>query len=285
MVLISGGDLYLAVFTKGLRDAETKDDLDVSINVDGNDVVSSNTLRWAILRDDMMHRANAAIAPIPNTVDEPISFDSSLLTNSSVRVGITGNDMWVPEDILLIGPEAATSRYIPLAGEWDIDDTRLSTDPTDGSPGSKLTMPLRVVSLGDIGTTIRRVSLLVKTSHVDDAGSEDPIRLEITAGGTPVLNQVIGDTSQDDRFEKSDNWYTLDVTPFNKRNLMSNGGTTLSILGEDAWLPRRLFLFGLDTAEGRPSEIVPLVSVSEWNLGWLSEDTGEGQPSIPLPVS
>jgi len=285
LVLISGGDLYLAVFTKGVRDAETKDDLDVSINIDGNDVVSSNTLRWAILRDDMMHRANAAIAPVPNTVDEPISFDSALLTNSSVRVGITGDDMWVPEDILLMGPEAATGHYIPLAGEWDIDDTRLSTDPTDGSPGSKLTIPLRLVRMGSIGTVIRRVSLLVKTSHVDDAGSEDPIRLEITAGGNPVLNQVIGDTSQDDRFKKSDNWYTLDVTPFNKRNLMSNGGITLSIIGEDAWLPWRLFLFGLDTAEGRPSEIVPLVSVAHWNMDWLSEDTGEGQPSISLPVS
>ena len=84
----------------------------------------------------------------------------------------------------------------------------------------------------------------------------------LRAGGIPVLNQVIGDTLQDDRFEKSDNWYTLDVTPFNKRNVMSNGGITLSIIGEDAWLPRRLFLFGLDTAEGRPSEIVPLVSVA-----------------------
>ncbi len=285
MVLISGGDLYLAVLTSGVRDAETKDKLNVSINIDGNDVVSRNTLQWAILRDNMIQRGNASITPVPSTITEPISFDSALLTNSSVRVGITGDDMWVPKDILLIGPEAANGRYIPLAGEWDINDTRLSTDPSDASPIARLTIPLRLVSLGSLGTVIRRVSLLVKTSHVDDAGTRDPIRLEITAGGTSVLNQVIGDTSQDDRFDKSDNWYTLDVTPFNKRNVMSNGGITLSIIGKDAWLPRRLFLFGLDTAEGRPSEIVPLVSVSEWNLGWLSEDTGEGIPSVPLPLS
>jgi hypothetical protein len=131
--------------------------------------------------------------------------------------------------------------------------------------------------------------LLVKTSHVDDAGSKGHIRLEITAGGTPVLDQTIGDTSQDDRFEKSDNWYTLDVRePFNKRDVMSNGGITLSISGEhgeDAWLPRRLFLYGLDTAEGLPSEMVPLISLEEWNLGWLSKDADEGNESVSLPLS
>ena len=95
-----------------------------------------------------------------------------------------------------------------------------------------------------------------------------------------------GHYSQDDRFEKSDNWYTLDViTPFNKRNVMSNGGITLSIIGRDAWLPRDLYVFGLDTAEGRPNEIVHLVSVTEWNLGWLNEDTSEGQPSVNLPIN
>ena len=87
------------------------------------------------------------------------------------------------------------------------------------------------------------------------------------------------------RFEKSDNWYTLDVEPFNKRDAISNGGITLSITGDDAWLPRRLFLLGLDTAEGRPSEIVPLVSVREWNLGWLSKDADEGNESVSLPLS
>ena len=37
-----------------------------------------------------------------------------------------------------------------------------------------------------------------------------------------------------DRTEKSANWYTLDVEPFNKRDAMSNGGITLSITGDDA---------------------------------------------------
>jgi hypothetical protein len=195
--------------------------------------------------------------------------------------------MWAPEDVLLIGPEADTGNYIPLAGEWDIDDTRLSTDSTDASPSARLTMPLRLVRPGNIGTVIRRVSLIVKTAGDDDAGSENPIKLEITAGGTTVLNQEIGDTNQDDRGEEYDNRYTLDVNPFNKRDVMSNGGITLSITGDDgdAWLPRWLFLFGLDTAEGRPTEMVPLYGKRQWDFGWLSTDTTEGQPSVNLPLS
>ena len=104
--------------------------------------------------------------------------------------------------------------------------------------------------------------------------------MNITAGGTSVLSQGIGDTSQDDRFEKSDNWYTLDVeVPFVKKDLTADGGITLGTGGERAWLPRHLYMFGLDMAEGHPTEIVPLVSVTNWNMGWLSEDTREGQPS------
>lgn len=268
------------MLTKSERDAETKDKLDVSINIDGSDVVSKHTIQWGILLDNMIHRGNASIAPVPNTITEPISFDSVSLTNSSVRVGITGRDMWTPEHILLIGPEAANGQCIPLAGEWDIN-TKLSTDATEG-PGAKMTIPLRLVRLGSLSTTLRRVLLLVKTSHVDDAGSSDPIVLEITTGqGDVVLNQGI----DDDSLEKSDSWYTLDLNQPSSKEQMINGRITLSIRGRDAWLPRQLYLFGLDTAEGRPNAMITLVSVTEWNMGWLSEDTSEGQPSVNLPIS
>ena len=99
------------------------------------------------------------------------------------------------------------------------------------------------------------------------------------------MDQVIVDNLQGRRFEKSDNWYPLDVEPFEQEgcnfkwwNYMEHG------TGDDAWLPRRLFLLGLDTAEGRPSEMVPLVSVREWNLGWLSKDADEGNESVSLPL-
>ena len=56
------------------------------------------------------------------------------------------------------------------------------------------------------------------------------------------------------------------------------------IHGRDAWLPKVLFLYGLDTQTGRPNEIVHLVSIPEWDLGMLSTDAQEGKPSVPLPV-
>jgi hypothetical protein len=283
MVLISG-DLYLAMFTKGERDAETKDNLNVSVNIDGRDVVSKNTLQWAILRDDMIHRGNASIAPVPHTLEEPISFESNLLTNSSVRVGITGDDWWAPEHILLLGRNP-NGYYVPLAGEWNIN-TSLSTDFSDAhGPYARLTMPLRLVRLGGHNISFRGVLFLVKTSHVDNADSTNPIRLVITNGdGITVLNQEIGDTPQDDRFEKSDNWYTLNAQRTFNTEELNGGRITLSIRGQDAWLPKQVFLYALNTTEGRPSWMSTLLSVSNWNLGWLSENTSEGQPSVSFPI-
>lgn len=40
MVLVTG-NLWLAVLTRYVDDAETRDDVDVSINIDGTDIVSS----------------------------------------------------------------------------------------------------------------------------------------------------------------------------------------------------------------------------------------------------
>jgi hypothetical protein len=54
--------------------------------------------------------------------------------------------------------------------------------------------------------------------------------------------------------------------------------------GDDAWLPEMVFMYGLDTVEGRPNEIVPLVSVTNWTTGPLSTETNEGKPFVDLPV-
>ena len=56
-------------------------------------------------------------------------------------------------------------------------------------------------------------------------------------------------------------------------------------LGTDAWLPMRVFVFGLDTEEGRPGEVVTLSAIPKWDLGWLSTDPSEGASSVPLPIS
>jgi hypothetical protein len=99
------------------------------------------------------------------------------------------------------------------------------------------------------------------------------------------MQQEIIDTSQPDLEQGTFNWYFLDVAvPFTRSDVLLNGEIRLRILGTDAWLPRTLFVLGFDTEDGRPTEIVTLVSVPEWNMGWLSTDTNEGQPSYLLPV-
>jgi len=68
---------------------------------------------------------------------------------------------------------------------------------------------------------------------------------------------------------------------------LSDGGEiTLSISGQDKWLPSMVFVYGFDTAEGRPTEIVTLVSIPKWTMGYLStddsEDPDEGIKHLPV---
>lgn len=67
--------------------------------------------------------------------------------------------------------------------------------------------------------------------------------------------------------------------------MLSNGGIKLSISERNAWPLREAYVYGLDTADERPREIVHLFSTDDWTLGWLSKDTNEGQESVTLPAS
>jgi hypothetical protein len=277
----------LALLNRNAKYAGTRDSLYVTINIDGNDVLSRILSKPLTLGDDEVGRAEGEIVRIIPLSESP-SFDSNSLTNSSVRVGITGDNLWRPEHLLLVGREATSGRFIPLAVELDIE-AMVSTIPERLSVNTDLakhSMPLRLVGLGNDSTVIRRVLLLVRTSDEDDADTNDPIELEIVAGGNIVLQQEITDTPQHDLQLKHANWYFLDVSvPFTRGDVLSNGLIRLRIKGQDAWLPWEAYVYGFDTAEGRPNEIVVLVSMSDWSLGWLSTDTSEGQDSVLLPIS
>jgi hypothetical protein len=56
------------------------------------------------------------------------------------------------------------------------------------------------------------------------------------------------------------------------------------MLGDDAWLPGGLFLFGLDTASGRPTQVIPLAEQAVWRDGWLSTDENEGHKVAHLGI-
>jgi hypothetical protein len=287
--------LYLVTLTRNKDNAETgAGSLNVTININGTDVndmqfgfmSSSGFLSNIGPADGWLDEGQAAISGTGYTdagVPVQNKFDTSQLTNSSIRVGIRSDDAWAPQDLMLLGnipgDPKTPAEVVALALETDINNS-LSTDSSEG----KLTMPLRLVSPGNDNTVINRVMLLVYTGAGDD-GTNSPVQLQIAANGELVLDQQIPDTPQDDFEKYTGNWYFVNAaTSFTRGQIRSNGSIQLSILGDDAWLPSLLFLFGLDTKTGRPNTVVPLVSIPGWNLGTLSTDSEEGNTSVNLPL-
>jgi hypothetical protein len=264
-------NLHLAALTRNIDDAGTSSTFNLTVNVDATDILDQN---FSI--DVEKGEATLLGGPFPETLD------SGLLTNTSIRLGIRGDDAWSPQDVLVFGLAFERNELAALAMETDLTDN-LSTDDREG----KLTMPIRLVGRGGSTTLIRRVLLLVDTiwQSFTDTGTDSPIELEIRAAGNLVLLQEVIDTPQPDLESGKTNWYPLDAAvPFTRADVLADGGITLRIKGEDAWKPMRLFLFGLDTAAGRPNEVVSLVSLPVWPHGWMSTDTGEGKPSVDLDV-
>lgn len=272
-------DVWLAALTKDEDDAGSGNRFNLTINIDGRDVFRHDfILGWNLpgqgatgLRDGQAGLEEA---------QPPAPFDSDKLTNSSVRVGLRGDDAWAPKHVMLIGraqPDFTPGRMLALAMETDIERW-LSADSDEG----RLTMPVRRVGAGTSNTVIRRVLLLVYTDRDSDVDTESDIRLQIAASGQLVLDQKI--THDFDRVRAY--WHFLEVErPFTRADIVSKGSIHLSILGTDAWLPMTVFVFGLDTEEGRPAEVVTLSAIPKWNLGWLSTDASEGANSVPLPLS
>lgn len=261
-------DTFLVARTKDESDAGTDNQLTVTVNNDGVDVFDANY-------DLGGGRGEAQL--YEQLVLEP--FDTSGLTNSSIRLGIRGDNVWKPQHILLIARTEfgdPGGRTFALALETDLTD-HLSSDSNEGH----LTMPLRLAGVGNVTTVIRRVLFVVYTSGGNDVQTDSDIQLQIVAASRLVLSQKITDNLEQNRAHL----YFFDVdTPFTTGEFDPNA-VTLRILGENAWLPGAVFLFGLDTGTGRPNEMVALVSMREWDLGWLSTDTQEGHPFVSLPLA
>ena len=270
--------LFLAVLTKAEDNAGTSSTFNVTVNVAGDD----------ILDRDFDPDLDDAEAQVLWSDTLPSAFDSTGLTNSSIRLGIRDDDAWGPQEVLLFGqaePDFQPGRIVALAMESDLQHW-LSTDSSEGN----LTMPIRLVSPGSSATIIRRVLMLVDTVWSSlfgaDTGTDSPIELEVRAGGNIVLKQEMDDTAQADLESGTTNWYYFDAAvPFTRADVLANGGITLRILGDDAWRPGPLFLFGLDTAAGRPNEVVNLNASPMRDLGWMSTDSSEGSSEVEITVA
>jgi hypothetical protein len=273
-------NLFFTALTRNEDDAGTSSTLNMTINIDGDDVLDQDF-------ETDMDRAEARLLG-GETLSTP--FDTIGLTNSSIRLGIRGDNAWAPEHILLFGqlrPDFEPGRLVALAMETDLTHW-LSTDSSEGH----LTMPVRLVSSGSSTTLIRRVLLLVRTFWGSGlwgsgTGTDSRVELEIVADGNVVVKQVIPDTPQPDLEADRENWYFLDVAvPFTRGDVLANGRVRLSILDEDPWLPETILVFGLDTHTGRPDEVVTLVAVFPVQpIGWLDIHGGPGRfPFVDLPV-
>jgi hypothetical protein len=225
----------------------------------------------------------------------PQSFDLTVDTDdintSSIRVGIRGADKWRPKSFVVWGEQKDDGAIIPLVLNTDLQPfvsfagslgaIELSTDASEG----KLSFSPRPVQPGSADTQIRRLLMLMTTADEDDAGTDDKIEIRITtSAGTLVVAHEIPDTSQDDQEKAQANFYFVPViTPFT-RNDLNDDSIRLSIKGDDAWLPNRFFLFGLDEEERDPDFLVPLIHLPGWPFGWLSTDHEEGEDSYTLPL-
>jgi hypothetical protein len=273
--------LWLAHLNRNTEDAGSDSTINLTINVDGEDVLDNDYGSNVGDGEAYLNGGSQLAAP----------FDSATLTNSSVRIGVRGDDAWAPGDILVFGHsllEFQSGVAVPLVMETGLTNF-LSTDPSEGP----LTIPLRRVDPGNSSTIIRRVLLLVHTQWSGgglfpggDTGTDSAIQLEVFAGENLVLREEIDDTSQSDLERGTSNWYVMDtLVPFTRGEVQAGGRIVLSILGDDAWKPMSLFVFGLDTATGRPNQVVSLVSRPVWGPRWMSTDTSEGDPSVDLTVT
>lgn len=269
--------LWIAHLNRGDDDAGSDSTLNVTIDVDGEDVLDR----------DFGSNVGDGEAYLNGGSQLDTPFDGAALSNSSVRIGVRGDDAWAPAHILLFGHSLAefqSNVAVPLAMEADLTEW-LSTDADEGA----LTVPLRRVGAGSATTVIRRVLLLAHTQWATrgtGTGTDSPIELSIFVGDNLVLREEIGDTGQRDLERGTSNWYLMDAPiPFTRGDVQAGGRIVLRILGSDAWKPQVLFVFGLDTASGRPNEVVSLVSRPVWGPRWMSTDSSEGDASVDLPVT
>jgi hypothetical protein len=266
--------LWISMLTANFADAGTNSQIEIIINDQGIDRLR-HTFPDTPQEDQEPGQANLYEVNVAanNIVPEN-------LTDSSIRVGIRGDDQWTTGNILVWGERFTGGAVIPLAFETNIPP--LSTDASEGVSST----PLRLVGLGSRTMQINRMLLLVKTSTTSDAGTDDEITLRIstTQSGVDFTSPFPagGVTSQDDLETGQANLYHLHDASFTKNSITE---IRLETQGNDAWLPESFFLSGQEEGSDRQNSLVPLVHLPSWSFGNLSTDTEEGAPLVRLPLA
>jgi len=221
------------------------------------------------------------------------------LTDSSIRLGINGDDAWLPQHAFVFAEgvnAAGAGETQAIAIETDITN-ELSTDAHEGPSD----MPLHLVGAGSASQAIRRLFIFIRSigsdQPADDGGAtavphrtltDAPLEIQIVSQGRVVVLFQISDTPQEDLEFGEANFYTMPVmVPFSRAQLDPES-ITLRIMGMDDYEPLSLFIFGADQAAGRPTSLVPLVSIPNWKnagLGVINYDPTNGTGAATLPLA
>jgi hypothetical protein len=271
--------LYTALVTRSNADSGTGNDLALVINQNGVDHLHSTLPPNGETPQEDLKTGQANLYRL-NVLANGITPEQ--LTNQSIRMIIKGDDEWRPEHMFVWGERAESPSIVPLAAAVDIT-TRLSTD--DEGHGAVSSLPLSLVKVGGVDTPINRLLVAMETANVENAGTEN--RIELTMAnhqGLHVVAHRFNDTSQLDQDRGEANVHVIPALSTFRKVDIDPASVRLRIKGGDAWRPAKFFVFGIDTREGRPQVMVPLVHRDPWGSQVLSTDLGEGHAFVTLPL-
>ncbi len=201
---------------------------------------------------------------------------------SSVRMGVRGTDAWSPEHLFVWGENIEDRAIVPLAALIGNEKT-VSVDSREGV----LSLPLRRVWEGGNFTKIQRLLIVAATADIRFAGTSDIVAVEMTTNyGKKIVDQPL--TQDAVPLEQGKVSMAVQELP-NGFNLKEIRNIRLRILGDNAWLPESLFLFGLGDDNRQYSRyMLPLAHLPQWEATgqkWLSADRTEGAEMVDLYVS
>jgi hypothetical protein len=290
--------IWFAMRTRNIKDAQTDDRIKLIINEDG---VEKLNFTFPDTAQEDQERGKANVYKVEGI--EGLGIRSENLTNESIQVAIKGKNFWYPEHVLIWGEEV-NGRVVPLAAEWDIA-AGISTDPNEGNPSfpvRRIIYPIKpVTQFPDKEARIAQLLIVLTTADVKYAETDRKVYLEIIFGGGRHLNAVDIKTLRMNKLERAQGFFSLPLSWFPQispplprwNNLES---VTLTIDGGEAWLPGSFSLFGFvkpyvdphpdsPPQDPKPTSIMPLVHIPNWNFGRLSTDPGDhGVPSVSLPL-
>jgi hypothetical protein len=118
-----------------------------------------------------------------------------------------------------------------------------------------------------------------------DAGTDSAVTLQAGGPGRLLLHYRLPVTPQGDLKRARANFYLTSIPgPFSRADV-GEGSSVLSIDGPDWWVPVYVAVFGLNTAGGQPTALIPFVHAPTLSLLQMSTDPAEGWESNRLPMA